>query len=293
VTVEYKRVFDSTGPLIRSIPPEDARTLTGELGTGLEGRGTTLRDLMGDSHQLARTLAAEAAVLDSLSVQLTALTGTLAASGPELGSGVNDLASFTASLRASRKDLDGLLRDGPRFLDEVNGLLKDSRPAMRCTLYALGAQSPPLFTDTTTRELRHALTVIASGIPGFAESITHERPEGTYIRIKPVITLPGVAPDSAHYQQEVPEPILPPLYECVGDKQEAPVRPNPEPTPEATRVGTSQGPFITTDPRGADAPTTSPWSRRLPMLPVLVASLVLAYAAFRLGTTIRRYRRIR
>jgi phospholipid/cholesterol/gamma-HCH transport system substrate-binding protein len=298
VTVEYKRVFDSAGPLVRSIPPTETGTLTRELANGLEGRGTTLRDLIGDAHQLTGTLSANAATLDSLAVQLTRLTGTLAGSGPQLGSGVNDLAAFTAALRDSRKDIDGILNHGPGLVEQVNGLLDDSRRGMRCTLYALGAPGPPVFTPATTAKLRHALEVLGSGNSGlvsFADSITRKTPKGNFIRIKPVVSLPGAAPAARQYPRPTPAPVLPPLFECAGDGRTARDLPAATASPgtQGTRPGAAHGPFVTADPRGAETPpAASPWSRWPPMVLVSAAALVLAYAVYRLGATVRRHRRI-
>ncbi|WP_165966414.1 MCE family protein [Actinomadura sp. 7K507] len=286
VTVEYKKLFDSAGDLLRAIPPRETRTLTSELATGLEGRGGTLRDLMGDAHQLTGTLAAESSVLDSLSVQLTQLTGTLAASGPELGSGVNDLAAFTATLKDSRNDLDSVLRRGPGLVDQVNGTLEASRPGMRCMLHALGVQSPPLFTPEASRLLRHSLTVFGTRIPDVTDSVVEPNPEGTHVRFKVVLDFAGPVGDPDEYGESL-IPAKPPLYECAGNGRQ--VAAPPPGTGEKGTPALKQGPFTAEASPAADRePGTSPSSRWLPLLPILAAALVLGVAAGRLGTAIRR-----
>ena len=288
VTVEYKKLFDSAGGLLRSIPPEDTRTLTRELAIGLEGRGQTLRDLMGDAHQLTGTLASESSVLDSLAVQLTQLTGTLAASGPELGSGVNDLAAFTATLKDSRKDLDSVLDRGPGLVDQVNGTLEASRPGMRCMLHALGVRTPPLFTPEASRLLRHSLTVFGTQVPHMTDSVLEPTPDGTYVRFKVALDFAGPVPDPAEYGKSL-EPAEPPLYECAGGGRQVAAPPSSE--GEAGTPGLKQGPFTAKASPAADREAdTSSSSRWLPLLPIVTAALVLAVAGGRLGAAVRRRR---
>jgi phospholipid/cholesterol/gamma-HCH transport system substrate-binding protein len=293
VTVEYKQLFDNAGKLLRATRPQDANTLLRELSNGLEGRGTTLRDLIGDTHQLAGTLADNAATLDSLAVQLTQLTATLAPTGPQLGSGVNDLAAFTRTLRQSRSDLDSLLTRGPGMVNQVNQLLTSSRPGMRCMLHALSAPAPPVFTPANTRHFDHALRVLHTDLPKATASFIDTRPEGSYVRLKPLISLGGPVPDGRLYERETPAPVIPPLYECTGHTaSQTGTQPGGQATtPPKTTAGAAvpRGPFVTAAPRAArEQDGGAPWSRWLPLVPVAAAALVLAYTAYRMGATVRR-----
>ncbi|XVQ09723.1 MCE family protein [Spirillospora sp. CA-255316] len=296
VTVEYKQLFDNAGKLLRATRPQDAGTLLRELSNGLEGRGTTLRDLIGDTHQLAGTLADNATTLDSLAVQLTHLTATLAPTGPQLGSGVNDLAAFTHTLKQSRHHLDSLLDRGPGTVTQVNKLMDASRPGMRCMLHALGAPAPPVFTPANTRHFDHALRVLHTDLPQATASFIDKRPEGSYVRLKSVISLGGPIPDGELYERQTPQPAIPPLYECTGTTHHGTTQQGgtgaggKATTPPKTAAGATmpQGPFVTAAPRAAEHNTRSPWSRWLPLLPVAAAALILTYTAYRMGATVRR-----
>nr|BFE38609.1 MCE family protein [Actinomadura rugatobispora] len=298
VTVEYKQLFDNAGKLLRATRPQDANTLLRELSNGLEGRGTTLRDLIGDTHQLAGTLADNAGTLDSLAVQLTALTATLAPTAPQLGTGINDLAAFTHTLKQSRHDLDSILQRGPAMVTQTNNLLTAARPGLRCILHAMSAPAPPVFTPANTRHFDHALTVLAKQLPIATDSFIEKRPEGSYVRLRPLISIGnGVpTPDGRLYSRETPGPVIPPLYECTGQAQSTNTgqqggskQGTAAPSAPGSTAGTiAKGPFITADKRAADTPHDSPWSRWLPLLPVAAAALVLAYAAYRMSATVRR-----
>ena len=306
VTVEYKQLFDNAGRLLRATRPQDANTLLREMSAALEGRGTTLHDLIGDTHQLADTLADNAGTLDGLAVQLTRLTATLAPVGPQLGSGVNDLAAFTHALRRSREDFDGILQRGPTLLTQVNTLLDSARPGMRCLLHAMSVPGPPVFTPANTRHFDHALRVLHFDLPRATASFLDRRPEGTYVRLKPVIGIGGPLPEGELYEQEKPGPVLPPLYKCTGSTQTGSAQGNQQnqenrqgaakpgavttaPPKSAADTAIPRGPFVTAAPRAARERTGEPASSRwLPLTPVVAAALVLAYSAYRMGATVRR-----
>ncbi|RAY16240.1 MCE family protein [Actinomadura craniellae] len=287
VTVEYKRLFESAGGLLRAVPPEDVRVLTRELAAGLEGRGQGLHDTVADLHRLTGTLADNADVLDALAVQLTQLTGTLAGSGPQLAAGVNDLAAFTGTLRGSRRELNGILERSPGFLDRMNALLRDSRPGMSCLLTAMGSRGAPVFTGRTSAELTRALSRFHHQFPELADKVLVKRPEGAYARVTLVLTVAGPVPNAQEYPQSLPDPAEPPLYSCAAARAQG--------GGQAGKEGTAAGRapdrvFTTIAPRSADRaargdePGTPGW---LPLLPVLVAGLVLA------GTAVHTVRRVR
>jgi hypothetical protein len=222
-----------------------------------------------------------------------------------VGRAVGGLAAtgslFAIGLEALRRTWD--VRDWFwEFIDQSWFLARVTMLPALMVAVPLGAPGPPVFGSQTTAKLKHTLSVLGSptsGLGSFADSITSKQQGGNFIRIKPVFSLPGALPPAERYPQPTPAPVLPPLYECVGDGRKAAaastLRPYATPAPgsQATTTGKAQGPFITTDPRGAATPSTpSPWSRWLPLLPVLAASIILAHAALRLGVTVRRNRRL-
>ncbi|MEO3783658.1 MCE family protein [Actinocorallia sp. B10E7] len=292
VAVEYQRLFESAGRLLNSVTPQDIKTLTGELATGLEGQGDNLRDTLADLDQLTGTLADESGVLDALAVQLTQLTHTLSGSRTELASGLNDLAAFTGTLSDSRAELDSLLDRSPGFLEQVNGLLKESKPGMRCLLTALETRSTPLFTGRNAKELNRALKSIHRDFPEVSDHILIKRPEGMYAKVKLLITLAGPTPNAQEYSQELADPYVPPVYYCrTGTDQRSA---EPRKAVDATRQreeapaahGRAPQPFTTIAPKAAGSPDKGKGDR-LTLLPVLVSGLVLFGVA---AHTVRRFR---
>lgn len=293
VAVEYQRLFDSAGELLKSVKPEDIKTLTGELATGLEGQGDPLRDTVADLNQLTGTLADNSGVLDALAVQLTQLAGTLSGSRTQLASGLDDLAAFTGTLSASRAELDGLLDRSPGFLERVNGLLEESKPGARCLLTALGTEGTPLFTDRNAKELERALTSMHKDFPVVADHILITRPEGMYARVKLVITAAGPISNAEEYAHELADPAVPPVYRCKSGAEQRSAAPTEEGTarqdgsPAAVQGREAPQPFTTVVPRAADSADEGP-GNWLTLLPIAGGGLVLLGVA---AHTVRRFRR--
>lgn len=294
VAVEYQRLFDSAGKLLKSVKPEDIRTLTSELATGLEGQGDPLRDTVADLNQLTGTLAENSGVLDALAVQLTQLADTLSGSRVPLASGIDDLAAFTGTLGDSRAELDSLLDRSPGFLERVNGLLDESKPGARCLLSALETEGAPLFTERNARELNRALTSMHKDFPVVADHILIKRPEGMYAKVKLVITVAGPVPNSKEYATELADPAVPPVYYCKaanGRQDKAPSDASREKADAPSARGAPQGepqPFTTIAPRASDSRDEEP-GNWLTLLPVLVGGLVLFGVA---AHTVRRFRAV-
>ncbi|WP_106401733.1 MCE family protein [Actinocorallia populi] len=290
VAVEYQRLFDSAGELLKAVKPADIKTLTGELATGLEGQGDPLRDTVADLDQLTGTLAENSGVLDALAVHLTQLAGTLAGSRTRLASGLDDLAAFTGTLSGSRAELDSLLDRSPGFLEQVNGLLEESKPGARCLLTALETEGAPLFTDRNAKELERALTSMHKDFPVIADHILITRPEGMYAKVKLVLTLAGPVSNAEEYATELAAPAVPPVYYCkTGTEQrsaapEGPARENAPSTAAQDRAAPQ--PFTTVVPRAADSADEGP-GNWLTLLPIVAGSLVLLGVA---AHTVRRFR---
>ncbi|ROO85949.1 phospholipid/cholesterol/gamma-HCH transport system substrate-binding protein [Actinocorallia herbida] len=250
VTVEYQELFDSAGKMLRSVDPADLRVITRELSAGLDGRGQDLHDALADLDRLAGTVADDAGVLDALAVQLTALAGTLADEGPQLASGMNDLAAFTATLGTSLKEVDGILTRAPGFLEQVNGLLEDSRPGLRCVLTAMGTPGPPVFTPKNAKTLEHGLLNLRDVFPKMVKDVVITRSEGSYIRAVPLISLAGPVPNAEEYANSLPKTEIPPVYTCRTDQAASAKSPADPGSPSATPGATDEAARPAgTDPR--------------------------------------------
>ncbi|WP_106403646.1 MCE family protein [Actinocorallia populi] len=294
-TVRYQKLFDSAGRMLRSIDPADLKTLTSELAAGLDGRGQQLHDTLADLDRLTGTIADQAGVLDALSVQLTSLAGTLSDKRTQLASGMNDLALFTSALSGTSKQIDGLLDNGPNLMQQVNALLGEARPGLRCVLTAAGTPAPSVFDDTNKKAVQHALKNLRDVFPGMVADVL-EKPGngGSYVRATAVISVAGPVPNPPEYPRMLPVPEEPPIYHCrdapaEGDAVEDAGRREQQPEEAARPAGTApEDVFRTVAPRPVAAPgdesLTDAW---LPRLPMAVAALVL------LGTAAHTVRRIR
>ncbi|GAB3656454.1 hypothetical protein GCM10027589_16030 [Actinocorallia lasiicapitis] len=291
VAPEYKALFDKFGDLLKAVRPEDAKTLSRELAAGLEGRDQTLRDIIGDAHQLTGTLAANAKVLDDLSVQLTELTGTLASGGPALANGLNGLAAFMDALKASRGDLDGVLERGPRFLTNVQSLLDKSRPGFRCLLSALAWQTPHVFTPSAKTDIQHALGLLTTELPNVANNVVKKEKTGhSYANVTIAITVAGPGNAAVQYTKPAVLPEKPDLYYCKGspaastkdtkkNKDQAKTQAQPETgAPAAGNFTAVKAPEQTQTRQTSDSSPLGAW---LPVIPIAVAALVLAFTARR------------
>ncbi|SEG08965.1 phospholipid/cholesterol/gamma-HCH transport system substrate-binding protein [Thermomonospora echinospora] len=292
-TVDYQELFAGLSTTLRAVDPRDARTLVHEAATGLQGRGNSINDIIGDTHQLTRTLAANAGTLDALSVELTRLTATLSDHRYQLASGVNDLAVLTSSVRRSRADLDTVLEQGPGRLREANRLLRVARPGLGCLLTATGTQTRPLLTDANSAKIRHVLTMVPT-LRALVGDITARDASGAYLRVTPVITLGG-SQAAAEYTRPLPRPASPAVPLCSATEKTGKRAGASGKTPASAR-DTQRTTAGTADPTLSARPVNSTGdpsasSRWLPLVPPgigVVVLLAVAARAVRLRVRTRR-----
>jgi phospholipid/cholesterol/gamma-HCH transport system substrate-binding protein len=299
VAVEYKYLFKSVGKLLEAVRPEDAQVLTHELAVGLEGRGQTLHDLIGDAHQLTGTLADNASLLDSLATELTALSGTLAEGGPDLKNGLNGLAEFTAGLKDSRTQLDSILNNGPGFLTNVGTLLDKSRPGLSCLLTALGTPAPKVFTPGASKRLKHALEVIDKQFPKLVKDVIYHGKQGDYARVTIAISMMAPPREALQYNEPRTGAKPPPTYSCVAadqaeaNKAKTPQKATAAPSadPSALKVNDQFAP-VTAVPtnRAVPASEKSLIGTWMPVIPIVLAAVVLTGTARQTLVVVRRRR---
>ncbi|MEO3788352.1 MCE family protein [Actinocorallia sp. B10E7] len=295
VAVDYKQLFESVGGLMEAVDPADANTLLHELAVGLEGRDTTLRDLVGDAHQLTGTLAENAELLDQLSVRLTELTGTLADGGPQLAEGLDGLAAFNGELADRRGDLDSILEKGPQFLANTIEMIEAAKPGIKCLLTALGTKAPPLFTPEASAQLSHALGLLDQKIPKVVDDVVVREKSGNhYARVTTALTAGGPVPIADEFTKPRPQPRTPQLYYCTGayqktaDLERETGRTQPE---KKQKPAEAAGPFTKVEAPVADAAPasdSSPLGRWLPVIPIVLAAAILALTARRSLRLVRR-----
>lgn len=295
VAVEYKELFDTFGGLLKAVEPEDARTVLHELALGLSGRDNTLRDLVGDAHQLTGTLAENAEVLDELSVQLTALAQVLADGGPDLAAGLDGLAAFNGELAGQRENLDSILERGPQFLSQVEKLIQASRPGASCLLSALGTPSPPLFSPQSSENLSQALGLLHSRFPKIVKDVVVKEPSGRpYARVAAAVVMGGPVPAAKEYLPPRQGVGTPDLYYCTKAYRTADIEKKTEKSrtqENGPQTPAGTGPFTAVEAPTAQAEPVSGDSalgRWLPVLPIVLAAAVLALTARRALAAIRR-----
>ncbi|GAA3445908.1 MCE family protein [Planomonospora venezuelensis] len=213
VPLDYRKLFDGVGKLLNAVPPEDAQTIVHELATALDGRTTSIREIVDNAHDLTTTLAENADLLDELSVNLTRLTGTLAGKREELSQGVTDLAGVTRSIRDSRKQLYAFLDHGPGFFRQVDHLLNSARPGLSCTLTAAGMRQGVVFTPQTRAHISHVLRTVPTAQALLAD-VTERHSGGLYGRVTFIFSVPGGPRVAQEYRGPLAPPATPKLRAC-------------------------------------------------------------------------------
>ncbi|MBE1533127.1 MCE family protein [Actinomadura algeriensis] len=291
-TVDYQQLFSGLGETLKAVDPRDARTLVHEAAAGLEGRGGSLNSIIGDSHQLTRTLAADAGTLDALAVELTRLTSTLTDHRLSLASGANDLATVTATIGRERAHLETVLDEGPGAIAGINELLRRSRPGLGCLLTAAATPSDPLLTSANSAKIRHVLEMVPT-LKALVTDITARDATGPYLRVTPVITVTGEAP--TEYADPRPRPKAPELTTCAernessggdegGDERDGERRAAEPAAPSGTGSTPGADPAMSSRPVNAG---DEPSGGGLPLWPPVLAGLVLLAAAVRTVRTMR------
>ncbi|RSN16234.1 MCE family protein [Nonomuraea sp. WAC 01424] len=213
VPLDYRKLFEGVGKLLDAVPPGDARTITHELATALDGRAPAIRDVIEDAHDLTGTLADDSQALEDLSVQLTRLTHTLAGRKDALASGITDLSAVTGSLRASRTDLNAFLDQGPGVFAQLDAAIRKSRPGLSCLLTAAGLPHRPVFSAETAKNVHHLLSVVPTAL-SLAGDISERRGDTVYGKASFVFSVPGGPTPAEEYAGALGPPRVPRLTTC-------------------------------------------------------------------------------
>ncbi|MGV9774268.1 MCE family protein [Streptosporangium sp. NPDC003464] len=263
VPLDYRKLFDGVGKLLNAVPPEDARTIVHELATGLNGRTTSIREIVDNAHGLTATLADNTDLLDDLSVELTRLTGTLAGRREKLSQGVTDLAGVTRSIRESRRQLYAALDHGPGFFRQVDDLLNTARPGLSCALTAAGMNPGVVFTPRNRAHVNHLLRTVPTAQALLAD-VVDRRADGAYGRTTFVLSVPGGPRVPLEYRGPLPPPKVQGLRSCPkGAPVKASTRTDddedrgPHPT-DGSWAGDGPAGETTPTPQESDGPSDVP-----------------------------------
>lgn len=233
VPLDYKKLFEGVGKLLDAVPPKDAKTITHELATALDGRAPAIRNIIDDAHGVTDTLADNSRTLDELAVQLTRLTHTFAGRKEKIASTITDLSTVTGSLRASRADLNAFLDQGPGVFAQIDSLIRTSRPGFSCALTAAGLPHKPVFSAETSKNARHLLSIVPTAL-SLADDISDVRDGTTYGRNMFIFSVPGGPEPALEYSQPLGPPTVPALRWCPKP-QVAADEPDPHDDPRDDR----------------------------------------------------------
>ncbi|RJL34309.1 MCE family protein [Bailinhaonella thermotolerans] len=241
VPLDYQRLFQGISKVLSAVEPEDVRTVVHELSVGLEGREQSVRDIIGDAHDLTDTLAREAPLLDELSVELTGFADVLARNRVDIGQILDNNAVFTGAVKDSRRDLSSFLDNSPSLLAKVNNLLDRSRPGLSCVLAAAGTKTTSVFTPATQRNLNRALRSIPT-LQGLVRDITEELPDGPYARSAFIFSVPGGPMAAPERPAPRAAPAVPKIGECrTGGAERRPVLRGGDPGSGPARAVAARG----------------------------------------------------
>ncbi|MDQ1641048.1 MAG: phospholipid/cholesterol/gamma-HCH transport system substrate-binding protein [Actinomycetota bacterium] len=157
--------------LVNSVNRDDLVTVIDELGTAFKGTGPDLRRLISSGNAL--TVAATSALPETIRLidDGKPVLDTQLASGPAIKSFSHDLALLSDTLRSSDPDLRAVLNNGIVAAQQLDGLLKDNRPAIAALLGNLlsGGQVTVARLDGVEQILVTYPAVVAGGytvVPG-------------------------------------------------------------------------------------------------------------------------------
>lgn len=232
VPLDYKKLFEGVGKLLDAVPPKDARTITHELATALDGRAPAIRNIISDAHGVTDTLADNSKTLDDLAVQLTKLTHTLAGKKEKIASAIVDLNAVTGSVRQSRTDINAFLDQGPGVFAQIDDLIKKARPGFSCMLTAAGLPHKPVFSAETEKNAHHLLSIVPTAI-SLADDISDVRDGTTYGRNMFIFSVPGGPKPALEYAEPLGPPTVPTLRWCPKVEPVADEAPDSAKNPDA------------------------------------------------------------
>jgi phospholipid/cholesterol/gamma-HCH transport system substrate-binding protein len=212
IPLSYTALFESVDQLVKAIDPADLRTVLHELALGVEGRDTSIRELVRGTDRLTADFVEKSELLEATLTELTRFTHTVADHTGAIGSSFDNLVALGSTLQQARQTITDLLERGPDFGTRVADLLSKSEADLGCTFDALGGIAQRL-DDATLAEFEQAIA--AGGRMGFIlEDIRDtDEPEGPYTQGKVLFNFGQPVP--VHSPPLAP-PKIPALTTCAA-----------------------------------------------------------------------------
>jgi phospholipid/cholesterol/gamma-HCH transport system substrate-binding protein len=150
-------LFDGFQPLFQALSPGDVNKLSGEIIQLLQGEGTTMDSLLINIAALTNALAAKDKVIDQVIDNLNAVVQTISSRGDDLAQTVAVLQQLVTGLAADRQPIGSAISALGSLTTATAGLLQVARAPLKTDISALGqvagnlaANSPAVATFLQT-----------------------------------------------------------------------------------------------------------------------------------------------
>lgn len=156
--VPVQRLLEKADQVLQPVDGERAGVLVSELADAVRGRHDDLRGLIQDGARLSEALAANQADIARFFEHAVTVNEALARSRGALARSIGQMADASRTLVDMRADFEGLLREAPAVLGQVESLVGDNQANVSCILEDLGNLNTflarPEHIDATEEALR-------------------------------------------------------------------------------------------------------------------------------------------
>lgn len=136
--VPVQRLLEKASEVFEPVDGERAGALVHELAETVRGRKDDIRALIRDGGRLSAALAGNADDIERFFAHGATMNEALARSRESLARSIGQMADAAGSLVEMRADFEGLLREAPPVLGQVESLLARNQGNLDCALTAFG-----------------------------------------------------------------------------------------------------------------------------------------------------------
>ena len=136
--VPVQRLLEKADQVLQPVDGERAGVLVSELADAVRGRHDDIRGLMSDGVRLSEALAANEADIARFFDRGAVVNQALARSRESLARSIGQMADASRALVDMRGDFEGLLREAPPVLRQVETLVGSNQANLSCALKDLG-----------------------------------------------------------------------------------------------------------------------------------------------------------
>lgn len=262
IPAEVPVLLENTRELFAAIGVEDLSTVVSELGTALDGRGQTLKQLNRDSLELNRTFVEGIPEFQRVIEASTSVLAELRDHRVALAQQFTNSADLTEIFAEQGPNVEALLDEGTETLVRFDTLVRDNRANLSCVFDDLLALNDMMLGPSTWDGAEQGR--YSSKLDEFEQALELNRfffQEGFYIVTQPDPTTGAswqrinFTSDPAQgqaYDEMIPTPATEPGAACVTDAFGVgvnAVRQDDAQPPDVTSPGIDYAPLV----RGGDA----------------------------------------